>query len=363
MKVILHLIAFVVLIIVLISGNSLPAYAAFGDANYTETEEEGRNRVRNQPEETPVEEETTRDGFHMINSLALGSRTLACTDCLNWKLIGECNWIKCAAVFCKYEATAKVGHYIPDLIVETHSSRFPIADMEQIFPFLNTTPGSMARTLGKEDYLTYKHATVFGNPALVGYKALNSAGGLMCESVIKAPWTPHYQSEADSAWGDHWIESLYPQAIFGIPKIDSGIPFISYWAAVYPRCGWVIHPYDAIAGAVMAHRAAEIVTGPPSLHIALPAGKDCGNRCWPPGDMEANNIKTHKFQSLFPIYEKSAKPFGGDAAEWASGNVLHKRPGRNKFNEQAYVYALWRPYKCCEAKGKYIGSIDWDNYP
>lgn len=317
-----------------------------------------------QPPATPVNEEPVIDGFHMISSLALASRTLACTDCLNWKLIGECNWIKCT-VFppsCSYHASPKVGHYIPDLVVASYSSKFPISDMEKIFPFLNVNPGTMARTLVKEDYLTYKHVTAFGNPALVGYKALNSAGGWMCESVIKAPWVPHFQSESDPMWGDHWIESLYPQALLGFPKIEGAIPYLSYWGQVYPRCGWLVHPYDAITGAVMAHRAAEIITGPPSIHVAVPAGRDCGNKCWAPGDMEANNIKTHKFQSLFPIYEKSAKPFGGDAAEWASAK-LGGRPGRNKFNEQAYVYALWRPYKCCEKKGNYLGSLDWDSYP
>ena len=68
----------------------------------------------------------------------------------------------------------------------------------------------MARTLVKEDYLTFKHATVFGNPGLLGYKALNAAGGWMCESVIKAPWVPHFQSESDPNWGSSWIEGLYP---------------------------------------------------------------------------------------------------------------------------------------------------------
>lgn len=304
------------------------------------------------------DEENVSDGFHRIHSLALGTRTLACTDCLDWKLIGECNWLKCAGIYCSLQVSPKVSHYIPDLIVTTHSSQFPISDMNEIFPFLKTTPGSMTRTLGKEDYLTYKHATVFGNPGLLGYKALNAAGGWMCESVIKAPWVPLYQSESDPYWGDHGIESLYPQSLLGLPKIDGAIPLLTYWASVYPRCGWVVHPYDAITGAVMAHRAADIVYGPPSIHVAVPAGNDCGDKCWAPGSIEANKIKNHKFQSLFPIYEKSAKPFGGDAADWASAKI-GSRPGRNKFNEQAYVYALWRPYKCCEKKGKYLGSLDW----
>lgn len=311
------------------------------------------------PEPKPVDEESIDNGFHKISSTALGTRTLACTDCLDWKLIGECNWLKCAGIYCSLQVSPKVSHYIPDLIVTTYSSQFPIKDMEDIFPFLKTVPGSMARTLVKEDYLTFKHATVFGNPGLLGYKALNAAGGWMCESVIKAPWVPHFQSESDPNWGSSWIEGLYPQSLLGFPRIDSMIPNLTYWGQVYPRCGWVVHPYDAITGAVMAHRAAEIVTGAPSLHVAVPAGDDCGEKCWAPPAMEANKIKTHKFQSLFPIYEKTARPFGGDAADWASAQI-GGRPGRNKFNEQAYVYALWRPYKCCEKKGqKYLGSIDW----
>ena len=88
------------------------------------------------PEPKPVDEESIDNGFHKISSTALGTRTLACTDCLDWKLIGECNWLKCAGIYCSLQVSPKVSHYIPDLIVTTYSSQFPIKDMEDIFPFL-----------------------------------------------------------------------------------------------------------------------------------------------------------------------------------------------------------------------------------
>ena len=76
------------------------------------------------------------------------------------------------------------------------------------------------------------------------------------------------------------------------------IPNLTYWGQVYPRCGWVVHPYDAITGAVMAHRAAEIVTGAPSLHVAVPAGDDCGENAgrllqWKPTKLKPINSKAY----------------------------------------------------------------------
>ena len=67
-----------------------------------------------------------------ISSLDIGTKTLACTDCLDWKLIGECNWLKCKAIYCSPRASPKVAHYIPDLAVAVYSSVMPITDLKKL---------------------------------------------------------------------------------------------------------------------------------------------------------------------------------------------------------------------------------------
>ena len=46
----------------------------------------------------------------------------------------------------------------------------------------------------------------------------------------------------------------------------------------------------------------------------------------------SQQIKTHKFQSLFPLYEKTARPFGGDAADWASAQLVGALSAINLMN-------------------------------
>jgi integrating conjugative element protein (TIGR03756 family) len=303
-----------------------------------------------------IAEDSFSLGFHSVSSTKLAARSLACTNCLDWSLIGTCTWLECKFLKCKVVTTPKVKHFIPDAVVATYSSKFPISDIRRVMPTFNVTPGTISHPNDDADTgARYKHASVFGNPALVGYKALNTAGGWMCESVVKRPWVMYFHSEIDPQWKMPLIEMLNPQALVGLPKINGALP-LSSWGQVYPRTGWQVHSYDAINGAVAAHRAADIVTGGISLHVATQLGSDCGQKCWPPGRVKANDADTHKFQSLFPIYEKSARPFGGDPAAWANASIRpgSVRPGRDKYNEQAYAYALWRPYRCCQKRGSFL---------
>lgn len=287
-----------------------------------------------------------------ISSLEIGTKTLACTDCLDWKLIGECNWLKCKAIYCSPRASPKVAHYIPDLAIAVYSSVMPITDLKKV-KITPTKSAVLTEALYPgETLLDYKHVNVYGNPAILGYKALNTSGGWMCESTVKVPWMIYFESASDQQWQAPTFEQkITAQISFLNPTIKAQLP-LGKWANIYPRCGWGIHPYDAINAAVAAHRAAEILTDTTKTsHVMVPIGRNCGEKCWPPGKVETGKISTHKFQPLYPIYETRGMVFGGDAA-WANG--------RNRDSKESYVYALWRPYKCCKKEGQiFVGSIDW----
>lgn len=290
-----------------------------------------------------------------ITSVDAGLKTLKCLNCLDWKLIGECNWIKCHLIKCSPQVSPKVSHYIPDLLVASYSpSKMPISDLKKV-KITKAPTATIARLHNpSETTLDYKNVNVYGNPAITGYKALNSGGGWMCESVVKIPWQPYYESASDPQWSDSSIESKIMMTTVGFLShpIKADLP-LGKWGNVYPRCGWGIHPYDAINAAVAAHRAADIVTDDKiSAHIKIPLGKDCGQKCWAPGKVEEGNAKTHKFQSLYPVFENHNGVFKGSASDFANG--------RNKDLKEGYVFALWRPYKCCQKKGQvYLGSVDW----
>jgi integrating conjugative element protein (TIGR03756 family) len=295
-----------------------------------------------------------------ITSLEAGTKTLGCIDCMQWRAIGECNWLKCKLIKCSVKVSPKVGHYIPDLLVASYSpSKMPISDLRKVKITKAPTATMSEELIPGNTSLDYKNVNVYGNPAITGYKALNSNGGWMCESVVKIPWQPYFESASDLQWSDVFsIEAKLMWASLGLLShpIKANLP-LGKWGSVYPRCGWGIHPYDAINAAVAAHRAADIVTDDKiSAHIKVPLGTDCGEKCWPPGKVVEGDKKTHKFQSLYPVYEDKNYVFGGSPSKFANG--------RNKNSKEGYVFALWRPYKCCEKKGQFfLGSIDWESYP
>ncbi len=289
-----------------------------------------------------------------ISSWDIALKSLSCTDCMHWKLIGECNWVKCGFLECHPEVSPMVGHYIPDLAIASYSGKMPIDDLSS-FGIGDDNPATMSQQNRPGDtQVDYKHVRIFGNPAVATYAALGQVG-LMCQSTVKVPWLLYFDSAADPLWYSPLsIEGLFPQALIGYPYIKAQLP-LAKWANVYPRCGWGTHPYDAINAAVAAHRAAEIVTRTGQFHLYVPPSSDCGNRCWAPPEVEAGNTDTHKFQMLYPVEDHSGYAFGGSAT-WADG--------RNVDSKEGYVFALWRPYKCCRKAGDfYIGRFQWDTYP
>jgi integrating conjugative element protein (TIGR03756 family) len=285
-----------------------------------------------------------------ISSVAIVEKTVGCTDCMDWKFVGMCFWLKCKLFDCDIEESPKISQFVPDLVVATHTSKdSPLGDVKSLNPVKNANlTNKLQQAEDLETNVDFKHAEVLGNPAALVFNALASSDWF-CASGVKVPYFPYFLSGLDKSWRDSGVEHFFPQSILGFPKIKTNWP-LGYWAPVYPRCGWGLHPYDAINGAVAAHRAAVITTSALAPHIYIQAGTDCGSRCWGPSTVTEGNIRNHKFQMLFPKTANRGMVMGGDAS-WANG--------KNVDGEEGYAWTLWRPYTCCKRKGSFLFSVDW----
>ena len=275
-----------------------------------------------------------------------------CIDCFDWKVLGICFWLRCTLWSCDIEESIRYGHYIPDLVVASYTYQ---SEWEDTRDWNDTASGAITQTEdsdNQETPLDFKHVDVISHPALPLYNAMGDEE-YFCQSMLDIPMFPHFLSSLDPFWNDPSIEQIFPQSFFGLPKIETGnwLPVIGpgYWAPVYPRCGWGAHPYDPINAAVAAHRASEIVTRSGEPHVYFPVSGSCENRCWEPGPVTANESHDNRFQMLVPSLTHSTRAFGGSAT-WANG--------KNKTRE-SYLWAMWRYYACCDAKGAYIGKIDF----
>jgi integrating conjugative element protein (TIGR03756 family) len=266
--------------------------------------------------------------------------------------LGVCFWLKCSFAGCDIKESIRVGHYIPDLVVASYTYQ---TAWEDTLDWNDTPSGAIAQTEAannQETPLDFKHVDIISHPALPVFNTMGD-DDYFCQSMLDVPLFPHFLSSLDPAWSDPGVEQLLPQSLLGTLKIETSVwlPGVGhgYWAPVYPRCGWGAHPYDPINAAVAAHRASEIVTRKAQPHVYVPATGKCENRCWPPAPVKANETRANRFQMLAPSLEHSAHAFGGSAT-WANGK--HK-------TRERYVWALWRYYACCEAKGAFIEKIDY----
>lgn len=276
---------------------------------------------------------------------------MSCDDCFNYEVLGICFWLKCSLIECDVEESPRVGHYIPDFVIESYSAKGEWDEMRDVNPAVNGVIHQTESSRDQATALSFKNVDIISHPALPFYNALGDSE-YFCQSMIDVPFVPYYLSAYDPAWNEPDIEQLFPQSILGWPvfKTGVGIPILAdgYWAPLYPRCGWGANPRTAINAAVAAHRAAEFVTRVGQPHVYMPAVGNCENKCWAPDPVTVNETHDNRYQMLAPDTESSTRVFKGSVS-WANGKTTVR---------ESYAWALWRYYACCDKKGAYLGNVD-----
>lgn len=286
-----------------------------------------------------------------------------CKDCLQWRVSGVCFWMTCTPFGCYFDTSVRVTHFIPEAVVTSYSSTSPWDVMgEGVNGVLST--GDTEKTVADAGHLRFKNVDVVGSPALRMFNELGRSSDYFCVSDATA-YFPYFRSSLDkTGWHQGLPEIFYPQS-YGGSRIDnadnnSDINQLTntdyaYWGSLYPRQGFLVQQDDPKAAAVMAQRAADIVTqdGQPHIYWPLPGpDADCGDKkCWPPGHAEIKDPKTHTWQMLYPRQENSCTLFGV-SGDWSQG--------LNEQQEQ-YAWHLWRPWSCCDKAGKiFLSSVTFD---
>ncbi len=272
----------------------------------------------------------------------------SCTDCIDWRISGMCFWLKCTPFGCDIETSVRVTHFLPDAVVSSYSELAPWSETAD----WNPTNGASLTTKNtiEDTTIDFKHVTVIGNPALLVLDQLSN-NDYFCSSG-ETPFEPFFLSALDeTGWHRQIPELLYPQALSGSPAIGSNS---GHWQNLYPRCGWTSHPDDPKSAAVAALRAAHIVSRSGQPHIYLPMSNDCGDdkKCWPPEEIEHEN-SDFKWQMITPVEQDTGEAFG----ESNVGNSWSN--GKNTPDEQ-YAWHLWRKYSCCEPKGAFLYSVEFE---
>ena len=301
--------------------------------------------------------QTTNSAAILAQSADLG--------CLEYRISGGCLWLHCSGIppSCSTRTSVKYRHYIPDAVVTAYSAagQNPWLELRSIVSLI---PGSDGGTAAKgtgtraSTGLRFKQADVVGSPGIGWIEALN-LGTTVCDPGPTVLW-PYYVSALDPMWRTDTLQA--PQTLLNVlRKVPaSGLAGPS-WGPVYPRGGFVQQAHDYKAGAVIAQRAADIVTRRKTLagqwlHVyeSMAVGGREGE--WRPGAVREGDENTHKWQPLSPE-PQSCSIFEESTAQALLGTVVDPFGGMVSASG-GYAWNLWRPYECCRERGQTL-LADW----
>lgn len=265
------------------------------------------------------------------------------TSCLDYQIVDVCIWMTCIPPFgCTFDSSLEVRHYLPDLVVSAYhnpgENPWPLVST-MIPDFLSLEGGDAAERSAGRDHtnLRFKCADAIGHPAVHALGPLLSLFPYHCTSPAQ-PFKPYFLSIFDFlAWRLGIPEMFYPESLNLLARVIGSMG--SVWGHVYPREGFVIQYHDYKAGAVAAQRVADFVTRLAQPHVYQPLHAWSVPGYWPPGPVVEGKTSTHQWQRLQPDMSNGCHVFPGPIpfpARTADGD---------------YVWALWRPYTCCERKG------------
>jgi integrating conjugative element protein (TIGR03756 family) len=297
---------------------------------------------------------------YAIDSASITKNTLeALPHCLHYRLKGWCHWWVTAVI--PYPAiTPKITHYRPDLIVIVHNRK-------------NDNPWKLSKTL--LDKISYQggnrlvqgltHIAMAGGNHSAGsvhdqgvyFKEVDIIGNPITSLSIKiitipstiTPLMPYFSSMADALSWRLSPENFLPKT--WSPRAPVIGPSIASWGNLYPRDGFVIASNDAKAAAVIALRAAHLITHDHHMHLAKSLSNHCGSHCHV-SPIEPQDKHT-LWQMILPSTTHHCAPLD-QKKHW--GNKIAKA-AQDK-SHGTYVWIVWRRYSGCVPlkHAKFIGE-------
>lgn len=291
-----------------------------------------------------------------LSAVALDTATIvsssASADCLSYRVVGVCHWLRCTNFGCKVKQSPKVRHYVPDAVVSSYANtgENPWSQVRPLSPTNSKAQGGGDGSAGiaaESDLFKFKNADVIGHPGGAVFTQLASKSGYVCQGAAQA-FMPYFLSTLDSiAWRHNLPEVVFPEALTpGAREIGSRAQS-NLWGSIYPRGGFLYGVDDHKCAAVIAQRAGDIVTRRGQAHVYQPLLAKAKPGYWPAGALMESDPKTGKWQALTPTLSSTCTTFPNNAP------LVQSTQGD-------YAWALWRPYSCCERKGQtFLGSTDF----
>lgn len=270
-------------------------------------------------------------------------------QCLAYTPVGVCVWVTCTPFGCEVDWSVKVRHFTPDAVVTAYptTGASPWVDT-RAYASPNGRAGggghnTEADRVSRSSSLRFHNADVIGSPGSLWVDALAQSDYACAPGTT--PYRPYFLSVLDPTWRSPLLETPWT-----LRYVNRGLRSDNArhgWGALYPRGGFLHQGHDVKAAAVIAQRAADLVTRERQPHIAWPMLVDDEPGYWPPGAVDERDAMTHQWQPLLPEPQSCVRftddALNGDGVDDPLASWLNEAAG--------YAFNLWRPYRCCERKG------------
>lgn len=273
------------------------------------------------------------------------------TDCLEYRVVGICFWLRCSIYECSVETSVQVRHYVPDAVVSSYSNtgENPWTDVAFMSPPNSEAQNGGDGTTGQSnenDMAKFKNADVVGHPATIVFSELAGEYEYICPGAGTA-FVPYLLSTLDPvAWRHNLPEKFYPESLIPGRREVGTRRSLNLWGNVYPRGGFLHQVDDYKAAAVVAQRAGDIVTRRWQIHVYQPLLADASDGYWPAEELIEGDASTGKWQELTPTLSDTCAVFPHDNS-------------RVQATDGGFAWALWRPYSCCERQGQFfLGHVE-----
>lgn len=280
----------------------------------------------------------------------------ALPECLHYQIQPHvCIWVN---EWGKVNTTPVLSHYLPDIVVTVFRKpgKNPWIEMNKtVDTFSKPVQQRLVKTLTgfdsgsgshslldvNEQAVIFKEADVTGNPALL----MIPNHGLLPSTAT--PFKPYFDSMADSLLWRGLPPAALPEENMALGlnlthHIGTGL---TNWGGLYPHEGKIISENDAKSSAVIAARAADMLTKSILLgHVHQTLATRCGKHC-SAAPIRENSKETY-FQMIYPITQHHCHVLG--ESDSYSSDMLNP--------DGAYAWVIWRHYKgCADGDGTYIG--------
>lgn len=286
-----------------------------------------------------------------LNTLSIAQSALS-PQCTDYRVVGLCYWLFCTPFGCTVLTSVKVRHYIPEAVVSSYANTGQnpwneVALMSVPNPTAQAGGDGTTNHDAENNLAKFKNADAIGHPGAALYNKYISKFGYTCPGA-STPMVPYLLSTLDTvAWRYNLPESLYPEALVpGMRDIGSRAS-LNLWGNLYPRGGFLHQADDYKAAAVIAQRAGNVITKRGQIHVYQPMLASPFPGYWPAGELVESDIKTGKWQELLPRMSKTCAVFPNSTPTMQA-------------SRGDYIWALWRPYSCCQRRGQVLlYSIDF----